>query len=139
MTQLSEQLADLSVRSKQAKDDIATAQTEARAQVQARIDQLKVGVASRTAKVKAAAEAMGETAATHWAVLQSQVQERVDGFNADVAAAKSEFEADRAKRKAERAEANAEGAIDFALAAIDYAEWAVLDAISARADADATK
>jgi uncharacterized protein YicC (UPF0701 family) len=137
MKPLSEQLEDLSKRAKQAEDHSAAAQTEARAEVQTRIDQLKSDAATRTTEIKAATASTKATAAKRWAALQGHVQEQVNGFNADMAAIKAEAKADQAVAKAEFAEDNAAGAIDFALAAIDNAEWAVLDAIAARADADA--
>jgi hypothetical protein len=137
MKPLSEQLEDLSKRAKKAEEDGAAAQTQARAEVQTRIDQLKVDAATRTAEIKAATASTKTKAAERWAALQGQVQEQVNGFNADMAAIKAEAKADRAVAKAEFAEDNAAGAIDFALTAIDNAEWAVLDAIAARADADA--
>lgn len=125
MKPLSEQLADLAARAKRAEDDAAAAQTEARAKVQARIDQLKADAATRTAEMNAQAASKKDAAAQHWAAMQRQIHEQVNSFDADVAT-----------WNAERTEANAAEAIGFALGAIDYAEWAVLDAVAARAEAE---
>src|SRR5690349_741930 len=54
MKPLSDQLEDLSKRAKKAEEDSAAAQTEARTEVQTRIDQLKADAATRTAEIKAA-------------------------------------------------------------------------------------
>ena len=136
MKPLSEQLADLSARAKKAEDDEATARKEGRAKVQARADQLQAETAARAAKVDAAVASAKDAAVGRWTSLQQQIKADNDRIKADIDVKKAEQDAARAERKAERAEDNAAAAIAFAYDAIDYAELAVLDAVTARADAN---
>jgi len=53
-----------------------------------------------------------------------------------IAAKKAELDRDVAERRAARAEDDALDAIDFAGAALDEAEYATLDAVLARREAD---
>ena len=139
MKPLSEQLADLSARAKKAEDDAAAARTEQRAKVQDRVDKLQADTAARTAKVTAAGMAAKDAVVGQWQTLQQQAKANNDRIRADIDAKKAEHEKKQAERKAERAEENAAAAIWFAYDAIDYAEVAVLDAVTARVDADAAK
>ncbi|HEV2457109.1 MAG TPA: hypothetical protein VGS80_02000 [Ktedonobacterales bacterium] len=137
MKPLSEQLEDLSVRAKKAEDDAAAAQKEAHAAIQARVDKLQADTATRMATVAAATASAKDAAIGRWTTLQQQVKAENDRIRADIDAKKAEHDAARAERKAERAEDNAAAAIAFAYDTVVYAESAVLDAIMARADADA--
>lgn len=137
MKPLSEQLADLSVRAKKAEDDAAAARKEAHAAIEARVDKLQADTAARAVAVTAAARAAKDTTVGRWKTLQQQVRMENERIKSDIDAKKVEHDATRAQRKAERAEDNAGDAIAFAYDAIDYAESAVLDAIMARADANA--
>src|SRR5690242_12838968 len=100
MKPLSEQLADLSARTKQAEDDAATAKSEARTAVQARIEKLKEDSASRRTKLQEKTTSAKDSVSGHWSALQTHVKERVDSINADIAATKAEHAADRTERKA---------------------------------------
>jgi hypothetical protein len=136
---LSQQLADLSARAKKAEDDEAAARKEERAKIQARVDKLQADTKARAAKVDAAIVAAKDTAMGRWMALQKQVMMENDRIKADIDAKKAERDTTRAVHKADRAEDNAAEAISFAYVAIDYAESAVLDAVMARADANAVK
>jgi hypothetical protein len=137
MKPLSEQLQDLSVRAKKAEDDEAAARKEARAKIQARADKLKTETNKRNAKVEAAAVSTKEKTQEQWSSLHKQVKAHNDRIRAEIAATKAEHQAARAERKADSAEDYAAESIAFAYDAIDYAEWAVMDALVARADAEA--
>jgi hypothetical protein len=137
MKPISEQLADLSARAKKAENDEAAARTEERAKIRARVDKLQADVSARTAKVDVAATAAKDAPVSRWSTLQKQVMAENERIKADIDAKKAEQDSARAERKAERAEDNATAAIGFAYDAIDLAEEAVLDALVARADADA--
>ena len=136
MKPLSQQLADLSVHANKAEDDATAACTEARATIQARVDKLQADSTKRVSKMDTAAAAK-DAAVVQWTSLQRQIKTDHDRIRADIAANKAEHDKARARRKAERAENYAAAAIAFAYDAIDYADAAVLDAIMARADADA--
>ena len=137
MKPLSEQLEDLSIRAKKAEDDATAARSEAHAAIQVRVDKLQADTAARAAAVGAATASAKDAAVGRWTTLQQQVKAENDKIRADIDAKKAEHDAARAERKAERAEGNAVAAIAFAYDAIVYAESAALDAIMARADADA--
>jgi hypothetical protein len=134
---LSEQLADLSARAKKAEEDAAAARKEARDKVEERVDKLERDAQTRAAQVKVATTQAKDTVGGQWADLQARTRQQTAKLKADINAKKAEMDAKRAEVKAEDAEDNAELSIAFAYDAIDYAEAAVLDAVIARADADA--
>lgn len=134
---LSEQLADLSARAKKAEDDAAAARTEARTAIQDRANKLEADAAARRARVDAAATQAKGTVEGQWNDLRMTTNKRMATMRADIDAKKAEHDAKRAEGKANLAEDSAAAAIAFAYDAIDNAEAAVLDAVIARADANA--
>jgi hypothetical protein len=137
MKPLSEQLAVLSVRAKKAEDDAAAAQTEQRAKIKQRADQLQADTAARVAQVTTAATAAKDSAVSQWHTMQEQVKANNDRIRAKINAMKAQDQKDSAEFTAELAEDNAAAAIAFAYDAIDYAEAAALDAVYARSTAEA--
>jgi hypothetical protein len=71
-----------------------------------------------------------------WSDLQKSWSEHVAKMHRDTDAKKAERNAKKAERRAEDAEGDTLFAIDYAYGTVEEAEYAVLDAISARLEAD---
>src|SRR5215467_6117739 len=130
---LSQQLADLSVRAKNAEDAVAAAEKEARK------EQARTAAKDATEKVKQEIKSAGDTAARNWTAVRTKVAADIDALKAGVAKAKHDLDARQAESHAERLEWEAGVAIDYAIASVEQAKLAVLDAVSGRADAERTK
>jgi len=136
---LSQQLADLSVRAKNAEDAVAAAEKEAHDKIEARKDQARTAAKDATEKVKQEIKSAGDTAARNWTAVRTKVAADIDALKAGVAKAKHDLDARQAESHAERLEWEAGVAIDYAIASVEQAKLAVLDAVSGRADAERTK
>jgi hypothetical protein len=134
---VSEQLSDLSVRAKKAEDDAAAAKNQASAQIQQRQEEIKVDAARRKEDLDRSISNAEDTIVSTWTGLSNEVQSNVDQMRAKIDFKKYQHDRDKASKAADDAEENAARAINFALDSIDYAEVAVLDAIDARASAEA--
>ena len=137
--QLSQQLADLSVRAKNAEDAVAAAEKEAHDKIEARKEQARTAAKDATEKVKQEIKSAGDTAARNWTAVRTKVAADIDALKAGVAKAKHDLDARQAESHAERLEWEAGVAIDYAIASVEQAKLAVLDAVSGRADAERTK
>ena len=137
--QLSQQLADLSVRAKNAEDAVAAAEKEAHDKIEARKEQARAAAKNATEKVKQEIKSAGDTAARNWTAVRTKVAADIDALKAGVAKAKHDLDARQAESHAERLEWEAGVAIDYAIASVEQAKLAVLDAVSGRADAERTK
>jgi len=133
---LSQQLADLSVRAKNAEDAVAAAEKEAHDKIEARKEQARTAAKDATEKVKQEIKSAGDTAARNWTAVRTKVAADIDALKAGVAKAKHDLDARQAESHAERLEWEAGVAIDYAIASVEQAKLAVLDAVSGRADAE---
>lgn len=133
---LSERLADLSQRAKAAEESFATARTETKQKLDARLDQARTSVEQLKEKIQEDASGATEQMKSQWQELQGRVAKRVDKIKADMSARKEQFAADRATLRADSAEDEAAAAIDDALGAIEYARYTVLYAAAARQEAN---
>jgi hypothetical protein len=122
---LSQQLADLSVRAKNAEDAVAAAENEAHEKIEARKEQARAAAAKATEKVNQEIKSVGDTAGRNWTAVRTKV-----------ARAKHDLDARHAESHAERLEWEAGVAIDYAIASVEQAKLAVLDAVSSRVDAE---
>jgi hypothetical protein len=130
--QVSEQLADLSARAKEAEQGVAAAKDRGSSMVQQREDQIKANADRRRQSMSQQASEARDSVAAQWSGLTNKVQSDIDGLRARVDYKMYEHDRERAAKAADDAEVSAERAIYFALDAIDYAETAVLDAALAR-------
>ena len=133
---LSERLADLSRRAKAAEDGFATARTETRQKLDARLDQARTSVEQLKQTIQQDASAATEQTKSQWQDLQGRIAKRVDKIKSDMNAKKEQFAADRATFRADSAEDEAAAAIDDAMGAVEYARYSVLYAAAARQEAD---
>ena len=136
---LSEHLADLSTHAKHAEDAMAAAKKEAHDKVVARKEQARAAAAAATEKVNNDIKSAENTATRNWTAVRAKVAADINTLKADVAHKKHDLDAKRAENYADRLEWEANVAIDYAIASVDQAEWAVLDAIVGRAEAQQAK
>lgn len=136
---LSQQLADLSVRAKNAEDAVAAAEKEAHDKIEARKEQARTAAKDATEKVKQEIKSAGDTAARNWTAVRTKVAADIDALKAGVTKAKHDLDTRQAESHAERLEWEAGVAIDYAIASVEQAKLAVLDAVSSRAEAERAK
>jgi hypothetical protein len=136
---LSEQLAELSVRAKNAEDAVAAALKEAHDKVEARREQAHAAATAATEKVNQEVKSVKDTATRNWNALQAKIAADIQNLKTGIAKGKRQLEAGRAENNAENLEWDAGFAIDYAVASIEQARLAVLDAVAARADAEEAK
>ena len=136
---LSAQLADLSVRAKNAEDAAAAAQKQAHDKAIALRDQARAAATAAIEKVNQDIKSAGDSVTSQWNVLKTKVAADMDAWNAKVAQLKHEISAKQAEKHAEWLEWEASFAIDYAKATIEEAKSAVLDAIVARIEAEKAK
>jgi hypothetical protein len=133
---LSDRLGNLAQQAKEAEDKARRAADEAKSDLRSRVDHASE-LASRSAEKLAAQKAEGEARVSQrWAQVQSDWAAHVAKAREGMASKKAAADAKGAKIQADLAEADAGMAIDFAFAALEEAEYAVLDAILARKEAD---
>jgi len=132
---LSQQLADLSVRAKNAEDAVAAAEKEAHGKIEARKEQARAAATKATEKVNQEIKSIGDTAVRNWTAVRAKVAADMDSLKAGVARAKHDLDVRQAESHAERLEWEAGVAIDYAIASVEQAKLAVLDAVSSRAEA----
>lgn len=136
MAQKSNALAELSERAKSAEDAVGPAATETRDKLAARVAQERATADEGATKVRASADAGEKDLAAHWHHLQTGWKDHVRKTQVTLQDNHTKHDAAKAQRRADRAETNAADAIAFAISAIQEAEYAVLDAVLARADAE---
>ena len=136
---LSAQLADLSVRVKQAEEAAAAAQKEAHDKLVARRTKAQADATAAIQKMDRDIKGASDKVVANWNVLKAKVAADMDAWNAKIAQFKHDQGIKRAENHAERTEWEASFAIDFAAAAVEEAKSAVLDAIVARIEAEKTK
>jgi hypothetical protein len=136
---LSAQLADLSVRAKNAEEAATAAQKQAHDKAIALREQARTAATEAIEKLNRDIKSAGESATSHWNALKTKVSADKDAWNAKVGQVKREISAGLADKHAERLEWEASFAIDSAVTAIEEAKSAVLDAIVARIEAGKAK
>jgi hypothetical protein len=139
MKPLSEQLADLSVRAKNAEDAAAAAQKEAHDKVVARVAQAQVGAEQAIQKVNQNITSAGDTASSKWNGLKAKIAADMDDLKSKAAQRKHDLDVKRAANYSELLDEDASYAIDYAIASIEEAKVAVLDAIAGRLEVEKAK
>jgi len=133
---LSERLADLAQRAKAAEDAFASARTENKQKLEARIDQARTAVEQFKQRIQEEAASASAETKSQWQDLQNRIGQRVDQIKTNMTARKEQLAADRANVRADFAEDDAAAALDDAIGAIEYARYAVLNAAAARLEAN---
>src|SRR5260370_41000045 len=109
---LSQQLADLSIRAKNAEDAVAAAEKEAHGKSEARKDQARAAAAKATEKVNQEIKYVGDTAARNWSAVRAKVAADIDSLETGVVRAKHNLDVRQAVSHAEKLEWEAGVAID---------------------------
>ena len=136
---LSEQLADLSARVKNAEDAVAAAEKEAHDKVIAHRDQAHAAATAAIEKINRDMKSVSESATGSWNTLKAKVAADIDAMKAHAVQRKHEADVAIADDQAERQEETAAFSIEYAATSIELAKLAVLDAIVSRVHAEALK
>ena len=137
MKKLSEQLKELSDRVAKAETKAAAAAQESKEKVEASIQKSKADATARQASFKASVMGNQAANAAQWKELQDNYNQKIQQIKNKIETEKEAHEVKKANKRADDAESYAEAAILFVYLAIDEAEVAILEAIDARAYADA--
>ena len=133
---LSDDLTKLATRAKQAEIRTAAARDAARADLEREVSAARASTQATSEKLRETAEQGEAKAQGWWTDVQRSWNEQVARIRADVESEKTQHDVHQAERTAENAEDYANFAVDLAYTAVVEAEYAALDAVLARKDAD---
>lgn len=133
---LSDQLANLSQRAKEAEEHAAAARDKTKADVENDREMARATAQAQADRLHESADANRARISAWWHDVQRSWSQHVAAVKEDLTDRRAEHDLDRANKRAENAEGDAAFAIDYAVAAIDEAEYAVLDASLARMEAN---
>jgi hypothetical protein len=132
----SQKLAKLSERAKEAEDHASAAQTQAKADVEKSANEARARAEAHAEELHQSAAATGAQISASWNDLQKSWGNHMAQVRQGIDDKKGQLDARRAETRADDAEADALFAIDYAYGTVEEAEYAVLDAISARMEAE---
>jgi hypothetical protein len=136
MKTLSEQLADLSDRSKRIEDLLAETKERSVEELAARGAALKASLAKGESQLEDAADAVTEKIKGPWKHARSAVEKAFATVREEADERRSHHGVAKAERRAEHAEQSAAAAAELAAVVLDETENAVAEAVRARAEAD---
>ncbi|MCU1285296.1 MAG: hypothetical protein JWO13_1646 [Acidobacteriales bacterium] len=136
MPPLSDQLEDLSRRTKNAENSVAAASKKNQAQLERRRDELKSNIESARQKVDTAAAGAKDNVRSGLAEIKNKIDGQLANARAKFEERKAERDLNKAEQRAQSAEDDAADVIAFTAYMIDQSEYAVINAVLARADAD---
>jgi hypothetical protein len=136
---LSEQLADLSVRAKNAEDALAAAKKEGHDKIAARKEQARAAATTAVEKVNRDITSAGDSAARNWNTVKAKIEADITALKTRVARTEHDRDVKRAEKHAEHLEWEASFAVDYAIASVEQAKLAVLDAVEGRVEAEQAK
>ncbi len=139
MKPLSEYLSALSERAKKAEDNFAAANTEAKEQLAERREKARAQITATIDRIDGDLERAGNQASADWAGFKGKLAADRDRLKAGFEKGKHNLQVRQTENRAEDYEFDAALAIDYAIATVEQAELAVLDALSARVEAEATR
>jgi hypothetical protein len=132
----SEQLYKLADRAKEAEENIEHSKEEGQAELMARVQEARESSEKQAAELKTGTSGAKAKASKWWTDVQDDWNKHIDKVRKDVDNRKDEHDVKRAEHRAEHREDDADAAVAFAYAAFEEAEYAVLDALLAREEAD---
>ena len=136
MTKLSDELTKLAARAQEAETRATAARDEARADLEQEVESARTSASARADELRATAEERKGSISAWWEDVQKSWHKHVAEVRGQLETKKEQHDVRVAQRRAETADADAEFAIDFAYSAVVEAEYAVLDAVLARKEAD---
>jgi hypothetical protein len=132
----SQKLAKLSERAKEAEDNASAAQNQAKADVERSANEARARAEAHAEELHQSAAATGAQISASWNDMQKSWSNHMAQVRRGIDDKKGQLDARRAETRADDAEADALFAIDYAYGTVEEAEYAVLDAISARMEAE---
>jgi hypothetical protein len=136
---LSAQFERISDKARAAADTLRAASVRSKDQLEKDVASAQERAVATTDHLKAKADDARNTASSHWQQVRGKWHAHVAQTRARADKAKTKIDAEGAAMDVDLTEAYAYDAIDFALDAIQEAEYAVLDAMYARAAVAALK
>src|SRR3954468_12860773 len=134
---VSDDLSRLSARAKEAQDRVASAKTKARDHLEQDVENARKNTQKAAEQMRAQRDAAAAVADAWGDDIQRSWNDHIQRMRQRMDDRKAKHDAKVAERDAQDAEDYAAFAIDFAYSAIEEAEYAVLDAVLYREDADA--
>lgn len=133
---LSDELSKLAARAKEAETRSAAARDGARADLEREVESARAGAQAQAEKLRQRAEEGRAEVSGWWTDVQKSWNAQVTRVRADVEGKKEKHDVHMAQVRADDAEGYASFAIDLAYSAVVEAEYASLDAVLARKEAD---
>jgi hypothetical protein len=115
---------------------VQAAATKTRADLRALVDQAQQKAERQAEMMHQKGDQAKGQAAAGWQSVKEKWQANIQAWHRKVADKRAENDQRKAEAKADTAETYAEDAVSFAIAAAQEAEYACLDAVLARADAE---
>ena len=136
MKPLSEQLSELSDRVKKAEDFVTLARAKNRAALDSQRELLKSSIGEGKARAEAESAVAQSKVQSWWDDARAAVYDQFGALHARLDERRAERDVKHAEHRADEAEEDALYAVQFAISVLDEAEYAIADAVIARADAD---
>lgn len=133
---LSDELTKLAARAKEAETRTAAARDEAGANLEREVESARAASQAQAEKLRQGAEEAEAKASGWWTDVQKSWNAQVASVREDVESKKEKRDVHMARVRADDAEGYAFFAIDLAYSAVVEAEYASLDAVLARKEAD---
>ena len=133
---LSDELAKLTARAKETETRAAAARSKARADLEQEVSSARAAAQAQGDKLRQKATDSEGRISDWWVDAQKSWNEHIAAIQGDIETKKAELDVGKARRKAVRREDDAILAIDYAYGAIEEAEYAVLDAVLTRKEAE---
>lgn len=133
---LSDELTKLAERAKEAETRTAAARDEAREDLEREVESARAAAQTQAEKLRQGAESGKAGVSGWWTDVQKSWNAQVASVRADVEGKKEKHDVHMAQVRADDTEGYASFAIDLAYSAVVEAEYASLDALLARKEAD---
>lgn len=134
---VADQVDVLQERAAELKSSFEQARRETSEQVKARINETRADIAARQGAINDKAQQAAGRAQSGWKAMQADAAAKMQALQDRIDRKREQNDVKMAEQDAEFAEVNASDALDYAAWAVEQAELAVLDAVDARASADA--
>ena len=136
MDNSTKRIDDLAQRAEQAKERVHASSSATKERLEEQVSAARASADEKGRRLEAQAAGAGDEAAQRWGEIRRSWNDHVAGMRRKAADDKAGFDARRAQLRAELAEEDAVAATEFAILAVEEAEYAVLDSLLARAEAD---
>ena len=133
---ISEDLAMLTARAKEAEARAAAARDKARAYLEQHVSSARVAAEAQADELRQKADERQGSSSDRWVDVQRSWNTRVAAAREEIASKKAEHDVHKARKMADEAADQASFVIELAYCAVVEAEYAALDAYLARKNAD---